>query len=33
MLKLNQNTVENSLETQLVSTSLGRLRMAVTGKS
>jgi flagellar basal-body rod protein FlgB len=33
MLKLNQNTVENSLETQLVSTSLARLRMAVTGKS
>lgn len=33
MLKLNQNTVENTLETQLVSTSLGRLRMAVTGKS
>jgi flagellar basal-body rod protein FlgB len=33
MLKLNQNTVENSLETQLVSTALGRLRMAVTGKS
>jgi flagellar basal-body rod protein FlgB len=33
MLKLNQNTVENSLETQLVNTSLGRLRMAVTGKS
>jgi flagellar basal-body rod protein FlgB len=33
MLKLNQNTVENTLETQLVSTSLSRLRMAVTGRS
>jgi flagellar basal-body rod protein FlgB len=33
MLKLNQNTVENTLETQLVSTALTRLRMAVTGRS
>jgi flagellar basal-body rod protein FlgB len=33
MLKLNENTVENSVETQFVSSSLARLRMAVTGKS
>ena len=33
MLKLNQNTLENSLETQLVSYSLAKLRMAMTGKS
>jgi flagellar basal-body rod protein FlgB len=33
MVKLNQNTLENSVETQLISTSLARLRMAVTGKS
>jgi flagellar basal-body rod protein FlgB len=33
MLKLNQNTVENTLETQLVSSSLAKLRMAITGKS
>ncbi|HTA31737.1 MAG TPA: flagellar basal body protein [Candidatus Cybelea sp.] len=32
MLKLNQNTVENALETQLVSSSLARLRLAITGK-
>ena len=32
MLKLNQNVVEHSLETQLVSSELGRLRMAITGK-
>jgi flagellar basal-body rod protein FlgB len=32
MLKLNQNTVENALETQLVSGSLARLRLAITGK-
>jgi len=32
MLKLNQNTVENTLETQLVSYSLARLRLAITGK-
>ena len=32
MLKLNQNTVENTLETQLVSSSLAKLRLAITGK-
>jgi flagellar basal-body rod protein FlgB len=32
MLKLNQNTVENALETQIVSYSLSRLRLAITGK-
>ena len=32
MLKLNQNTVENALETQLVSSSLARMRLAITGK-
>ena len=32
MLKLNQNVVENTLETQLVSGSLARLRLAITGK-
>jgi flagellar basal-body rod protein FlgB len=32
MLKLNQNTVENALETQLISGSLARLRLAITGK-
>jgi len=32
MLKLNQNTVESALETQLVSYSLARLRLAITGK-
>jgi flagellar basal-body rod protein FlgB len=32
MLKLNQNTVENALETQLVSGSLAQLRMAITGR-
>jgi len=32
MLKLNQNTVESALETQLVSNSLARLRLAITGK-
>jgi flagellar basal-body rod protein FlgB len=32
MLKLNQNTVENALETQLVSTALARMRLAITGK-
>jgi flagellar basal-body rod protein FlgB len=32
MLKLNQNTVENALETQLVNYSLARLRLAITGK-
>jgi flagellar basal-body rod protein FlgB len=33
MLKLNQNTLENSVETQLVIESLTRMRMAVTGRS
>ena len=33
MLKLNENTLENSVETQMVSNSLNRLRMAVIGKS
>ena len=32
MLKLNQNTLENMLETQLVSGSLAQLRLAITGK-
>lgn len=32
MLKLNQNTVENALETELVSGTLARLRLAITGK-
>jgi len=32
MLKLNQNMVEHSLETQLVSSQLATLRMAITGK-
>jgi flagellar basal-body rod protein FlgB len=33
MLKLNQNTLENSVETQLVIYSQAKLRMAITGKS
>ena len=33
MLKLSQNTLENTLETQLVSSSLAKLRLAITGKS
>ncbi len=33
MLKLNQNMVEHSLETQLVSASLMKMRLAITGKS
>ena len=32
MLKLNTNTVENTLETQLVSGSLAKLRLAITGR-
>jgi flagellar basal-body rod protein FlgB len=32
MLKLNQNTVENTLETELVSNTLAQLRLAITGK-
>jgi|ERR1700689_3011888 flagellar basal-body rod protein FlgB len=33
LLKMNQNMVEHSLETQLVSNELMRMRMAITGKS
>jgi flagellar basal-body rod protein FlgB len=33
MLKLNQNMVEHSLETQLVSSQLLKMRLAITGKS
>lgn len=33
LLKLNQNMVEHSLETQLVSASLMKMRLAITGKS
>jgi flagellar basal-body rod protein FlgB len=33
MLKLNQNMVEDTLETQLVSRALLKMRMAITGKS
>ena len=32
MMKLNQNTLENMLETQLVSGSLAKMRLAITGK-
>lgn len=32
MVKLDQNTVENTLETELVSQKLARLRLAITGK-
>jgi flagellar basal-body rod protein FlgB len=32
MVKLDQNTVENMLETQLVTGSLAQLRLAITGK-
>lgn len=33
MMQLNQNAVANTLETQLVSTMLYRLKLAITGKS
>ena len=33
ILKLNQNMVEHSLETRLVSGALMKMRMAITGKS
>lgn len=33
MLRLNENTVENAVETELVNQSLAKIRMAVTGKS
>jgi flagellar basal-body rod protein FlgB len=32
LLKLNQNTTENAVETQLVNASLAKLRLAITGK-
>ena len=32
MLKLNQNTFEDVLETQLISASLAKMRLAITGK-
>jgi flagellar basal-body rod protein FlgB len=32
MMKLNQNMVEHSLETQLVSAQLAKMRLAITGK-
>jgi flagellar basal-body rod protein FlgB len=33
LLKLNQNTVEDALETQLISGSLAKMRLAITGKA
>jgi len=33
LMKLNQNMVEHALETQLVTNSLMKMRMAITGKS
>ena len=33
LLKLNQNTVENALETQLVTNMLAKMRLAITGKN
>jgi flagellar basal-body rod protein FlgB len=32
MLKMNQNTVEDALETELISDSLAKMRLAITGK-
>ncbi len=32
MLKLNQNTFEDALETQLVSAALAKMRLAITGR-
>ena len=32
MLKLNQNTFEDAMETQLIGTSLAKMRLAITGK-
>ena len=32
MLKMNQNTVEDALETQLISESLAKMLLAITGK-
>lgn len=33
LLKLNQNMVDHTLETQLITSSMLRMRMAITGKS
>lgn len=33
LMQLNQNTVTHTLETQMVSTLLSRMRLAITGKS
>lgn len=33
LLKLNQNMVDHTLETQLITSSMLRLRMAITGKT
>jgi flagellar basal-body rod protein FlgB len=33
MMKMNQNMVEHTLETQLVTNSLDKMRLAITGKS
>jgi len=33
MMQLNQNTLAHTLETQMVSSLLMRLKMAITGKS
>jgi len=33
MLRLDQNTVEHAMETQLVGAELAKMRMAITGKS
>ena len=32
MVKLNENTVEDALETQLINTNLANMRLAITGK-
>jgi flagellar basal-body rod protein FlgB len=32
MLKLNQNTVEDAMETMLITESLAKMRLAITGK-
>ena len=32
LLKLNQNTVEDAMETQLISGTLAKMRLAITGK-
>jgi flagellar basal-body rod protein FlgB len=33
LLKMNQNMVEHSMETQLITSSLSTMRLAITGKS